>query len=226
VSGQASTARAAFAGILALLAGCGGMGTGGSAAPRGPGGVTALVPPGYGTLTQAEFTFELGIGNLQIQVTPLAESVIRLAAPDTYQRLTSISASASSSLGSRAPEGSPLFLVSMFSRVPTTPYEPENLHIVNGGFRYRPMAIQAITPGWGGQRLRQQETQLAVYAFDPGIELEIALTVEYEGVRDTSWQTILNRLEAERARVRARVGAGDASAPTSIRRLPRPSRIS
>jgi len=169
--------------------------------------VTALVPPGYGTLTQAEFTFELGIGNLQIQVTPLAESVIRLAAPDTYQRLTSIAASASSSLGSRAPEGSPLFLVSMFSRVPTTPYEPENLHIVNGGFRYRPMAIQAITPGWGGQRLRQQETQLAVYAFDPGIELEIALTVEYEGVRDTSWQTILNRLEAERARVRARAGA-------------------
>ena len=84
---------------------------------------------------------------------------------------------------------------------------PENLHIVNGGLRYRPRAIQAITPGWGGQRLRQQETQLAVYAFDPGIELEIALTVEYEDASDTSWQTILNRLEAERARVRARVGA-------------------
>jgi hypothetical protein len=201
------TARAPFTAILLLLASCGCMGTGQSARPTGPGGVNALVPPGYGTLTQAEFTLELGIGNLQIQVTPLAESVIRLAAPDTYQRLTSISASASSSFGSRAPEGSPLFLVSMFSRVPTTPYEPENLHIVNGGFRYRPRAIQAITPGWGGQRLRQQETQLAVYAFDPGMELEIALTVEYEGARDTSWQAILNRLESERARVRARVGA-------------------
>jgi len=95
----------------------------------------------------------------------------------------------------------------VFSRAPTVTYEPENLHIVNGGLRYRPVAIQAITPGWGGQRLRQQDTQLAVYAFDSGIELEIALIVEYEGIRDTSWQNILNRLESERARVRARIGA-------------------
>ena len=201
-------ARAAIGAILVLLCGCAGSGaTGQSAAPTGPPGANALVPPGYGTLTQAQFTLQLGTGDLQIQVTPLAESVIRLAAPDTYQRLTSISTSARSSLRFRAREESPLFLVSMFSRAPEITYEPENLHIVNGGLRFRPIAIQAITPGWGGQRLRQQETQLAVYAFDPGIELEITLIVEYEGASDTSWQTILNRLEAERARVRARVGA-------------------
>ena len=209
MSVRVSGARAAIGAILVLLGGCAGSGTGTgqSAAPTGLGGANALVPPGYGTLTQAQFTLELESGDLQIQITPLAESVIRLAAPDTYQRLTSISASARSSLRSRAREESPLFLVSMFSRAPEITYEPENLHIVNGGLRFRPIAIQAITPGWGGQRLRQQETQLAVYAFDPGIELEITLIVEYEGASDTSWQTILNRLEAERARVRARVGA-------------------
>ncbi len=202
-------ACAAVGALLVLLIGCAGAGSGTvqSTGPSGPGGVNALIPPGYGTLTQAEFTLDLQIGDLQIQITPLAESVIHLAAPDTYQRLTGISASVGGTLRSRAPEQSPLFLVSMFSRAPTIPYIPENLHIVNGGLRYRPIAIEAITPGWGGQRLRQQETQLAVYAFDPGIELEIALTVEYEGVSDTSWQTILNRLEAERARVRARIGA-------------------
>jgi len=209
VSVRVSGARAAIGAILVLLGGCAGSGTGTgqSAAPTGLGGANALVPPGYGTLTQAQFTLELESGDLQIQITPLAESVIRLGAPDTYQRLTSISASARSSLRSRAREESPLFLVSMFSRAPEITYEPENLHIVNGGLRFRPIAIQAITPGWGGQRLRQQETQLAVYAFDPSIELEITLIVEYEGTSDTSWQTILNRLEAERARVRARVGA-------------------
>ena len=209
MSVRVSGARAAIGAILVLLGGCAGSGTGTgqSAAPTGLGGANALVPPGYGTLTQAQFTLELESGDLQIQITPLAESVIRLGAPDTYQRLTSISASARSSLRSRAREESPLFLVSMFSRAPEITYEPENLHIVNGGLRFRPIAIQAITPGWGGQRLRQQETQLAVYAFDPGIELEITLIVEYEGTSDTSWQTILNRLEAERARVRARVGA-------------------
>ena len=209
VRGPVSVMRAAIGAILVLLSGCGGAGsatgTGQSAAPTGPGGGNALVPPGYGTLTQAEFTLKLGIGDLQIQITPLAESVIRLAAPDTYQRLTGLAASASSSLGSRAPEESPLFLVSMFSRAPTVTYEPENLHIVNSGLRYRPLAIQAITPGWGGQRLRQEETQIAVYAFDVGIDLEIALTVEYEGARDTSWERILRQLELERARVRARI---------------------
>ena len=209
MSTEASGARAVIGALLLLLSGCGGAeavaGTGQPVAPAGRAGAAVLVPPGYGTLTQAEFTLVLESGDLQIQITPLAESVIRLAAPDTYQRLASLAASASSSLGSRAPEESSLFLVSMFSRAPTIAYEPENLHIVNSGLRYRPIAIQAITPGWGGQRLRQEETQIAVYAFDVGIDLEIALMVEYEGASDTSWDNILRELELERARVRGRI---------------------
>ena len=209
-------ARCAVLGaLLVLLGGCGGAavgaGTGQPVAPNGRpadrGGTAGLVPPGYGTLTQDEFTLELESGALQIKVTPLAESVIRLAAPDTYQRLAGLSTSASASLRSRARGEGSLFLVTIFSRAPTITYEPENLHIVNGGLRYRPTAIEAITPGWGGQRLRQEEPQIAVYAFDPSIDLEIALTVEYEGARDTSWEGILNRLELERARVRARIGS-------------------
>ena len=209
MSAGVSEARAVIGVLLVLLSGCGGAeavaGTGQPVAPAGRAGAAVLVPPGYGTLTQAEFTLVLESGDLQIQITPLAESVIRLAAPDTYQRLASLAASAGSSLGSRAPEESPLFLVSMFSRAPTITYEPENLHIVNSGLRYRPIAIQAITPGWGGQRLRQEETQIAVYAFDVGIDLEIALMVEYEGANDTSWDNILRELELERARVRGRI---------------------
>ena len=209
MSTEASGARTVIGALLLLLSGCGGAeavaGTGQPVAPVGRAGAAVLVPPGYGTLTQAEFTLVLESGDLQIQVTPLAESVIRLAAPDTYQRLASLAASAGSSLGSRAPEESSLFLVSMFSRAPTIAYEPENLHIVNSGLRYRPIAIQAITPGWGGQRLRQEETQIAVYAFDVGIDLEIALMVEYEGASDTSWDNILRELELERARVRGRI---------------------
>ena len=194
--------------ILVLVTGCAGAaevaGTGQALAPVGRAGEADLVPPGYGTLAQAEFTLELVSGALQIQITPLAESVIRLAAPDTYQRLAGLSASAGASLRSRTRAETPLFLVSMFSRAPTTTYEPENLQIVNGGLRYRPTAIRAITPGWGGQRLRQEETQIAIYAFDVGIDLEIAMTVEYEGTSDTSWDSILHELELERARVRAR----------------------
>ncbi len=217
--------RVTIGALLVFLGGCAGAevgsGAGRAAAPSANGGAragggaptaegagpTALIPPGYGTLAQAEFTLQLQSGTLQIQVTPLAESVIRLAAPDTYQRLASLSTSAGTSLSPGLSEERSFFLVSMFSRAPTTTYEPENLQIVNGGLRYRPAAIRAITPGWGGQRLRQEEAQIAIYAFDPGIDLEIALSVEYEGVRDASWERILNRLESERARVRARIGS-------------------
>ena len=213
MSTKSSVARAVAGALLVLLSGCGGMetlaGTGQPVAvPTGGLGVAELVPPGYGTLTQAQFTLALESGALQIQVTPLAESVIRLAAPDTYQRLAGLAASARESLRSRIREDTPLFLVSLFSRAPTTTYEPENLHVVNGGLRYRPTAIEAITPGWGGQRLRQEETQIAVYAFDAAIDLEIAVMVEYEGASDTSWDRVVHQLELERARVRARIGSG------------------
>lgn len=203
------SARGVLGALLVLLSGCGSAGavagTGQALAPPAGAGAAVLVPPGYGTLAQAEFTLALESGALQIQVTPLAESVIRLAAPDTYQRLAGLAESARESLRFGTREDRPLFLVSLFSRAPMVSYEPENLHLVNGGLRYRPSAIHAITPGWGGQRLRQEETQMAVYAFDPSIDLEISLSVEYEGAINTSWDRILNRLELERARVRARI---------------------
>jgi hypothetical protein len=169
-------------------------------------GERVLVPAGYGTLIQDEFTLTLESGALQVKVTPLAESVIRLAAPDTYERLAGLARSSRAALRSQTGADASLFLVSFFSRDPTIRYEPESVHIVNRGLRHRPNAIHAITPGWGGQRLRQEETQIAVYSFDAAIDMEIALTVEYEGARDTSWVGILTRLELERARVRGRTG--------------------
>ena len=185
---------------LAAITACGGVGTAASAGqPAGP--------AGYGTMIQDEFTLTLESGALRLKVTPLAESVIRLAAPDTYERLAGLARSSRPVLRSQADANSSLFLVSFFTRDPTVRYEPESLHIVNGGLRYRPEAIRAITPGWGEQRLRQEEIQMAVYAFNPAIDLEITLTVEYEGARDTSWEGIVTRLELERARVRGRTGS-------------------
>jgi hypothetical protein len=56
---------------------------------RGPGDRTqALVPAGFGSLRQEEITLTLTVGSVLVKVTPLAESVIRLTAPDTYQRLS------------------------------------------------------------------------------------------------------------------------------------------
>ncbi len=193
--------------VLSGLAGCGPMGRAADTPqPASSGDRRVLVPAGFGTLIQDEFTLTLQAGALLVKITPLEESVIRLAAPDTYERLAGLAQANRPGLRSRTGRDVSLFLVSFFSRDPTVRYEPESVHIVNGGLRYRPTAIQAITPGWGEQRLRQQETQIAVYAFDGAIDLEITMVVEYEQARDTSWEGILNRLELERARVRGRAG--------------------
>ena len=66
---------------VALLAACGGFtGTPDTTPLTGSSGERVLVPAGYGTLAQDEFTLTLQSGPLQAKVTPLAESVIRLAA--------------------------------------------------------------------------------------------------------------------------------------------------
>jgi hypothetical protein len=169
-------------------------------------GELQLVPPGYGTLRQDEVTVDFRVGALLIKVTPLAEAVTRLTAPDTYERLSGLARSYG---GARdTPPGSRelLFLVSFFSYEPDVVFQPEDLLLVNQGLRYRPRTIRAVTPGWGAQRLGQQETQLAIYAFDPAIDLGTDLEVEYRDTRDTSWEAILPVIQAERAKVLARAG--------------------
>jgi hypothetical protein len=100
-----------------------------------------------------------------------------------------------------------LFLVSLFSYQPDITYEPEDLNLINRGLRMRPLGITAITPSWGTQRLGQQETRMAVYAFDGGMEWETDLVAEYQQLRNETWRDqIVPLLQAERTKVRARSG--------------------
>lgn len=191
---------AAAAAILA--AGC--------ALPAGaPGaaGPDALPPPGYGTLRQDEVTVSLTSGELQIKVTPLAESVTRTTAPDTYRRLSGLA----SRFGPDAVRGTgadhpALFLVSFFSDSPDVDFVPEEIQLIARGARLRPGAILPVTPRWGQRRLEQRETEMAVYAFGAGVDLESDLVVAYGLVESGAWAGILPRVQAERARARARAG--------------------
>ena len=166
-----------------------------------------LVPAGFGTLLQDEVSLSLRSQDLLIKATPLAEEVTRLTAPDTHARLSALAAAHRETLEFQTRSTDPvLFLVSVFSYQPDVTYQPEDINIVNQGIRERPLAIQAITPGWGVQRLDQQETQMAIYAFSPFINLDLDLEIEYRDARNAGWQRILTVLEAERAKVRARAG--------------------
>jgi len=195
-----------------VLCGCGSGAPASPIPPAPPGESEApeptLVPAGYGTLLQDQISLRLQRGDLLIKITPLEEGIIRLTAPDTYQRLRGL-ALAHGPRATRNSAGAPatLFLVSLFSYQPDVTYEPEDLLLVNRGLRLRAQGIAPVTPTWGTQRLGQQETRMAVYAYPGPIEWEADLVAEYQDLRNEGWRDqILPLLQAERAKVRARGG--------------------
>jgi len=182
----------------------------GELAPTTDAGQAELPPPGFGTLRQDDFTVPLASGALQIKVTPLDESVIRLAAPDTYQRLHGLARSRSDrirDMGRQAGlrEDASVFLVSFFTREQQAAYEPTGLQFLSNGILFRALGILPLTPEWGRQQVQQEETQSALYLFDPAIDLDVTFDVEYLGRRSLAWTGIIRTLQAERGRVVGRV---------------------
>lgn len=176
---------------------------------RGSGAVQgtdeADIPAGEGTLRQTDISVYLRRGELQMRITPLDESVIRTAAPDLYEQLSALGAGHQRIFRERTGSALPfqLFLVAVHSEAVPVEFEPRDLTLVSRGLRYRPVDIRAITPNWSRQRIQPRETLLAIYAFPPEVDLEGALEVEYQEVRDRSWEQALSRIRAERNRIRS-----------------------
>lgn len=212
---------AATAALIFWMAGCAaGPGTDPSEQPRvtptSAGGQSRaeLPPSGFGTLRQDAVTVPLSYGRLLIKTTPLDESVTRMTAPDTYQRLNGLATTHRPALEQRAFTGDlSLFLVSFFSYDANITYVPEDLLLSSQGLRFRPRAIDPVTPGFDRRRLNQQETQMAIYAFDAGIDLSVDLVVEYQGTESQAWETIIPVIQAERSKVIARARSDGGGAP-------------
>lgn len=161
---------------------------------------TVVPPRGHGTLLQAEVSMALASRDLEIMVTPLDESVIRVTAPDTEARLRGIANAHRASL----PDDTSLFLVSFFTSEADVAFVPEEIQLITQGLRTLPSGIAPITPGWGQRRVLQRQTELAVYAFPAGVDLESELILVYGFDQTSGWSGILPRIQAERARARAR----------------------
>lgn len=171
----------------------------GAAGPNTPAGT---LPSGLGTLRQEDVSLALVSGDIRILATPLHESVARVTAPDTERRLAAVVASLPSG-GSG--DGSGLFLVSLFSDRPETRFDPEEVQLIAQGFRQRPESIEPLTPAWGERRIPQREQVMAVYRYASSIDLEAELVLVYGPDQSPPWSQLLPRIQAERARVRARV---------------------
>jgi len=162
-------------------------------------------PTGFGTLRQEDVSISLRSGDLSLLVTPLHRSVTHVTAPDTERRLTAL-VEAHAAPGRE--DGAGLFLVSLFSERADVGFVPEDVQLIALGFRLRPSTIVPLTPTWGERRLRQREQEMAVYDFADGVDLERDLVLVYGLMQSAQWSSILARIQAERARARARAGLG------------------
>ena len=159
-------------------------------------------PGRSGTLRQDEISVRMTVGDVRVELTPLVGWVLQAAAPDTRDRLTRIARAHASGQGRGTGEAEAvLFLVTFSSMRPGAEFQPEDLHLISRGLRERPLAIRAITPGWGSQRLGQQESAVAVYAYPASVDLSRDVVVSYQGEEDASWSNIVSAVEAERGRI-------------------------
>ena len=178
-----------------------------------PDSAANMVPAGFGSLRQDEIAIRLEAPGLVLRGVPLDEGIIRLLTPDSYRVLRELQESNRTRIadilrrnGGRTPD---LWYVSFYGLDPDTRFSPLDLVITSGGRDFRAIDVIPLSAGWGEQRLRQRETQSAIYIFDGDIDTDHPLTVRFLNERDESWEQTLQRIERERALVRARAGRAE-----------------
>lgn len=191
----------------------------GACAPPSQGGAASItpvedtsattgIPAGYGSLRQDDIAIRLEPPGLIVRAIPLNESVIRLLTPDSYRALRDLQESNRRTIdaitrrsGNRAPD---LWYVSFYGLEDNARFSPMDLTITSGGQEYRPIDVIPLSSGFGEQRLHQRETQSAVYVYPGDIDVDHPLTVTFQGLQSSVWELLLQRIERERALVRAR----------------------
>ena len=192
-------------------AGAGGTtaaGAAGSAGARDTIADPTLIPAGFGSLRQDDIAVRIEMGQLVVKAIPLDESVIRTLSPDSYRTLHDIVESHRARLEQvarrRGLNRYDVWYVTFFALQPDVPYQPQEFALVNNGREYRSIDIVPLNAGFGGPRLRQRETQAALYVFDGSVNLQQPVTVQLESGRSDVWQQVIARVERERALIRSR----------------------
>src|SRR3954467_1189808 len=168
----------------------------------------ASVPVGYGTLRQDDIAIRMELPGLIVRAIPLDENLIRLLTPDSYRALRELQESNKQAIaavtrrtGGRPPD---LWYVSFYGVEPDVHFSPMELVVTSSGRDFRALEVLPLSSGFGEQRLKQRETQSAIYLFEDAIDLDQPLSVTFQNVRNDDWGEILPRIERERALVRAR----------------------
>ncbi len=174
-----------------------------------------LVPAGYGTLRQDDIAIVLQPEGVRVTAIPLDEAVIRTLAPDSYRTLRARLDSRRMQIAQRAAMHdvhNPRVWYVVFSGLAADArFVPTDFTVTSGGRDYRPFDVVPLSAGFGEQRVEPRETQSGLLLFDEPVDVSQPVTVTMGIERNTDWENILHRLDAERAAIRARA----ARPPTS-----------
>lgn len=167
-----------------------------------------LVPAGYGSLRQDDISMQVRLPAVLVRATPLAEPIIRLLSPDSYQALRGLRegqrdaiARTATRLGVHHPS---LWYLSFFGLEPGARFTARDVDIVSGGRDFRPLDVLPLSAGFGSERVEQRQVESAIYVFDEGINPSQPLSLTVDGVPATSWAAVIPVMERERALIRAR----------------------
>jgi hypothetical protein len=169
------------------------------------------LPVGYGSLKREDILVSFSTGQLQIQVLPLDEGVIRLLFPDTYSSLEQLIKQKQPDIDDQARragvETPTLVMVTFFGLVSQARFTPEDINLNSRGRLFRPAGMIPLSPQWSGQQLDARQQATAIYVFEGGIAFTEQLTVSYEGMTNDSWAHSLQLLIQERPRALARAAS-------------------
>lgn len=170
------------------------------------------IPAGYGSLRRDDIVVRFSTGNIEVQVLPLDEQVIRLLAPDTYRSLHALVQSRYNDIAEAATRAATdratLVMVTFLGIVPQARFNPEDLNITSRGRLFRPVAIVPLSPTWSSFQLDARQQAAAIFLFEPGISVREEMNVSYQGLTNNSWTHSIRLLDQERARVKARAQVG------------------
>jgi hypothetical protein len=167
-----------------------------------------LVPVGFGTLRQDDIAIKMQFEGIQVKLLPLDESVLRVLSPDSYRALRDLLESRQSQITTlttrRGIRRQSVWYVSFFGLQPDARFSPMEITITSSARDFRPIELIPLSAGFGSQRLKQRETQSALYLFEDGINVEQPITVSMGGQQNSSWDQTIRQIQRERALIRSR----------------------
>jgi hypothetical protein len=165
------------------------------------------IPVGFGSLRRDDIVLRFATDQIQLQILPLDERVIRLLASDTYRSLEQLLESRRKDIADaarRAGLANPtLVMVTFFGLAPGARFTPEQVQLQSRGRLFRAVEFVPLSPTWNTLQLDQRQQAVAIYLYDDGISWLEDLSANYQSSA-ASWSHSLQVLQQERARVQAR----------------------